>query len=133
MPSAVTVKSIVPDVVVSGFITRIDTVPRFAICAAGICAVSCVFETTFVVSATPFHRIWVPLMKFVPFTVSVKLALPAATVEGVMELIVGVTTPLNPPHPTSNEKRTSKPDRKDDPIDFHFVNRPFRKNFWLLR
>ena len=57
------------------------------------CAVSCEFETTVVVSAAPSHRIWVPLMKFVPFTVRVKVALPAATVEGVMELIVGVTIP----------------------------------------
>lgn len=93
VPLPVIVRFIVPDVVVSGFIARIDTVPGFAICAAGICAVSCVFETTVVVRAAPSHRIWVPAMKFVPFTVRVKLALPAATVEGVMELIVGVTIP----------------------------------------
>jgi hypothetical protein len=44
----------------------------------------------------------------VPVAVNVNEALPAATEAGVSEDSVGVTTPLNPPHPENTEERTSK-------------------------
>src|SRR6266568_1746429 len=97
-----------PDVVVSDFMTRMLTMPAFAICPADIVAVNWVFETTFVGCAVPSHKICVPLVKFDPVAVNVKSALPAATEAGEIEVRVGVTTPLNPPHPATTVMRTSK-------------------------
>ena len=111
-PDPVTVSCIGPEVVVSDFITRILTVPAAAICAADIEVVSWVVETTLVARATASHNICVPLVKFVPVAVSVNPALPAATVAGEIEVSVGVTTPLKPPHPMTNVKRTSKTDKQ---------------------
>jgi hypothetical protein len=58
----------------------------------------------------------------VPDTVSVNPALPAATVDGEIELSVGVTTPLNPPHPVIAKKRPSKTDRETNRATFISLN-----------
>jgi hypothetical protein len=97
----------VPDVVLSDFITRTLTVPALAICAAETFAVSCVDEVTVVGSATPSHKMAVPVAKFAPAAVSVKPALPAAIVVGLMEVSVGARTPLNPPQPDQKIERTN--------------------------
>jgi hypothetical protein len=57
----VTVRVIVPEVVLSGFIARMLTAPAVAIWAAVIFAVSCVVDDTVVESGAPFQRIVVPL------------------------------------------------------------------------
>lgn len=111
-PPSVIVNCIAPEVVVSGFMTRMLTAPATATWAADITVVSWESETTFVLWATPSQRICVPGIKFVPVAVSVNPALPAAMDAGEIEDKVGVTTPLNPPHPvnivenTSNRKAT---------------------------
>ena len=56
---------------------------------AGTAAVSCVAETKVVVRAVPLKFTTEPLRKPVPFTVSVKPALPAGVVAGAMVLMVG--------------------------------------------
>jgi hypothetical protein len=104
----VTVKFSVPEVVLSGFITRMLTVPGEAICADATFAVSSVADATAVESDAPFHRIVVPLTKFVPFAVRTKSVLPAATEAGEREASVGGRTPLNPPHPDRNLDKTAK-------------------------
>jgi len=102
----VTVSMIVPDVVLSGFSTRMLTVPPDAICAAVTFAVSFVDEVTVVGSEVPSHNIVVPLTKFDPVAVRVNAAPPAATVVGVMDVNVGAKIPLKPPHPLRNAERT---------------------------
>ena len=60
------------------------------------------------VSAAPSHKICDPFpvfRKFVPVTVNVNAAEPAATVEGLIAERVGVTTPLKPPQPEKNIAR----------------------------
>ena len=104
----VTVKVSVPEVVLSGFITRMLTFPGAAICAAVTFAVSSVVDETAVESEAPFQRIVVPLTKFAPFAVRTKSALPAATEAGESEASVGGRTPLNPPHPHRNRDNTAK-------------------------
>ena len=103
----VMVSDIVPDVVLSAFITRMFTEPALAICAALTFAVSWVGELTVVGSAVPFHRMVVPDAKFVPPAVSVNALPPACTVAGVMEESVGASTPLNPPQPPQKRARTN--------------------------
>ena len=61
-PLPVMVNCIALEVVVSGLITLILTLPATAICAADTDAVSCVLETTVVGREIPFHRICVPLV-----------------------------------------------------------------------
>ena len=61
-------------------------------CAAGTIAVSCVVPTYVVASATVPTCTVDPLVKFVPFTVSVTALAPAASVAGVTEATVGLTT-----------------------------------------
>jgi hypothetical protein len=102
----VIVKVSVPDVVLSDFITRTLTTPALAIAPAPTFAVSCVDELTVVGSEVPFHNMVVFCAKFVPVAVSVKSALPAGTVVGVMDDRVGARTPLNPPHPLQKRERT---------------------------
>lgn len=99
------------DVVVSGFITRIVTVPAVAICAADTAAVSCVVDVTVVGRDTPSHNSVVPLTKFVPVAVSVKPEAPAVTLSGLMAVNVGVTTPLKPPQPASSTLTTRQNSR----------------------
>jgi hypothetical protein len=67
-----------------------------------------------VVSAAPSHKICDPFpvfRKFVPVTVNVNAAEPAATVEGLIAERVGVTTPLKPPQPEKNMARNGITDR----------------------
>jgi hypothetical protein len=97
-----------PEVVLSGFITRMPTFPGAAICAAVTFAVSWVADETVVESDAPFQRIVVPLMKFVPVAVRTKSALPAPTDAGESDARVGGRTPLNPPHPHRNRDATAK-------------------------
>jgi hypothetical protein len=97
----------VPEVVLSDFITRMLTVPADAICAAVTFAVSCVADATVVGRDVPSHRITVPLAKFVPVAVSVKAALPAVIVVGLIDDNVGARTPLNPPQPLRTRERTA--------------------------
>jgi hypothetical protein len=104
----VTVRGNVLEVVLSGFITRMLTVPGVAICAAVTFAVSWVADETVVESEAPFQRIVVPLTKFVPFAMRTKSVLPAATEAGEREASVGGRTPLNPPHPHRNRDKTAK-------------------------
>jgi hypothetical protein len=78
------------DVPPHGLTTVIEAVPAPVISEAGTVAVSCVEETNVVVSAVPFQFTVEPEMKFVPFTVNVKLGPPAATHVGLSELIVGL-------------------------------------------
>ena len=98
----------VADVVLSGFITRMLTLPGAAICAAVTFAVSWVVDETVVESEAPSQRIVVPLTKFVPVAVRTKSALPAATEAGARDARVGGRTPLNPPHPHRNRDKTAK-------------------------
>jgi hypothetical protein len=44
----------------------------------------------------------------------------------LMEVRVGVTTPLKPPHPVNTAERTTKTDSETIRWTFMFVNRPFR-------
>jgi hypothetical protein len=104
----VTVKVSVPEVVLSGFITRMLTFLGAAICAAVTFAVSWVADENVVESEAPFQRIVVPLMKFVPVAVRTKSVLPAATEAGERETRVGGRTPLNPPHPHRNRDNTAR-------------------------
>jgi len=108
VPLPVMVRMSAPDVVVSGFIARMVITPALAICAAETVAVSFVAELTVVGSEAPSQRTVVPDTKFVPVAVRVNAAPPAATVVGSMEDKVGVTTPLNPPHPPRNKERTKR-------------------------
>ena len=59
-PAPVTFSCIASEVVVSGFITRILTVPAVATCAAETAVVNFVLDKTEVGCAIPFHRICVP-------------------------------------------------------------------------
>jgi hypothetical protein len=100
------VSVIAPEVVLSAFIARMLTAPALAICSAVMFAVSWVEELTVVGSDVPSHRRVVPCAKLLPLAVSVKPALPAATVVGLMDDKVGARTPLNPPHPHQKSERT---------------------------
>src|SRR5882672_3539491 len=73
----------------AGLNTVIDAVPAVAMSAAAIAAVSCEDEPKVVVRLPPFHRTTDPLMKFVPPTVSVNAAPPAAADVGVRLVVVG--------------------------------------------
>ncbi len=74
------------------FVTVMLALPMVVIRPAGTVAVSCVELPNVVLSADPFQFTTAPLMKFVPFTVSVKPAPPAVAEVGVRLLIVGVGT-----------------------------------------
>lgn len=89
----VIVSVIASDVVLSDFITRTLTAPAVAIWAAATLAVSWVEELTVVGSDIPSQRIVEPEAKLVPLAVSVKPALPAATVVGLIDDKVGARTP----------------------------------------
>ena len=72
-----------------GFVTVTIAEPAAATSPAAIAAVSCVELTKVVVLAAPFHCTAEPATKFVPLTVSVNAPLPAATLDGDIELSVG--------------------------------------------
>jgi hypothetical protein len=72
-----------------GLNTVTVAVPVAAMSLAGIAAVNWVEETKVVARADPFHRTTEPLMKFVPLTVRVKAAPPAATELGVSDVVAG--------------------------------------------
>jgi hypothetical protein len=65
------------------------TLPTAAICAAVTWAVNCVGESNVVGIAAPFHNTFAAGAKFVPVMVNWKLGLPAASVDGASETIVG--------------------------------------------
>jgi hypothetical protein len=67
-----------------------EAVPAVAIREAGTAAVSWVEETNVVVSAVAFQFTVEVETKFVPFTVNVNCAPPAAAQVGLMEPIVGL-------------------------------------------
>src|SRR5260370_15779975 len=73
-----------------GFVTVTVAEPAAATSAAPIAAVSCAALTKVVALAVPFHCTAEPATKFVPLTVSVNAPLPAATLDGDIELSVGV-------------------------------------------
>jgi hypothetical protein len=65
-------------------------VPMPAIRLAGIAAVICVALTAVVGTVVPFHCTAAPEVNPVPFTVNVKAAVPAATVLGLSDVMVGM-------------------------------------------
>src|SRR5689334_17169731 len=73
----------------AGLKTVTCAVPAVATSAAVTCAVNCVLLVYVVGRALPFHWTTEALMKFVPFTVSVSVPLPATTLVGARELTVG--------------------------------------------
>ena len=89
--AAVTVNDTCPEVPPPGVGLNTVTcaVPADATSAADIAAVSCVAEPNVVVRFAPFHRTTEPATKFVPVTVSVNAAEPAAAEIGVMLVNVG--------------------------------------------
>jgi hypothetical protein len=77
----------------AGFTTVIEAVPPVAISTAGTIAVTWVYETKVVVSATPLKSTTEEESNPVPFTVSVNCAPPAVVDVGVMEVVVGTACP----------------------------------------
>jgi hypothetical protein len=74
----------------AGFVTVTLNVPADAIAGAVIVAVNCVALTNVVVAAVPLKFTTEEETKPVPFTVSVKAALPSKAVVGEMVVIAGV-------------------------------------------
>jgi hypothetical protein len=72
-----------------GFTTVIEAVPGVAIRAAVTVAVSCVEDLAVMARAVPFQFTVEVETKFVPFTVKVNCAPPAAAQVGLSEVIVG--------------------------------------------
>src|SRR6202171_587258 len=72
-----------------GFVTVTVAEPTAATSAAPIAAVSCAALTKGGGLAAPFHCTVEPATKFVPLTVSVNAPLPAAVLDGDIELSVG--------------------------------------------
>ena len=73
----------------SGVKTVTDTDPAAIKFVAGTSAVNCVGLIKLVARSTPFHLTTEPLTKLLPVTVSVKAALPAIAVTGLIETITG--------------------------------------------
>jgi hypothetical protein len=69
--------------------TVTTAVPAISMSAAGIVAVNCVPDLYVVTRSEPFQRTTEPLMKLVPFTVSIKPAVPAVTVVGEIDVVAG--------------------------------------------
>ncbi len=92
VPLDVIVKVWALDAVVLPVLSTVTlAVPCAAISPAAMVAVSCVALTKVVVRALPSHcTVETPLMKLVPFTVSVKPAPPSVAEDGEMEVVVGV-------------------------------------------
>jgi hypothetical protein len=86
-----TVKGEFPDVPPpgAGFVTVTLNVPAVAISAAVMDAVTCVAFTNVVVTAVPLKFTTEVATKFVPFTVSVKVAPPAVALVGESDVIAG--------------------------------------------
>src|SRR5882724_10918649 len=78
----------------AGLNTVTDAVPTAATSVAGIAAVSCVAETKVVVRLAPFQRTIDPVMKLVPFMVSVNAGPPAAAEVGLKPVVVGTGLPV---------------------------------------
>jgi hypothetical protein len=89
--AAVTVNVAAADVPPPGarFVTVTEGVPAVATSIGRIVAVSCVEFTNVVTATSPLNVTRDPFTKFVPFTVNVNDAEPAAIVFGDNELIVG--------------------------------------------
>ena len=91
----------------AGLVTVTAAVPAETRAAAGIAAVNCVELTKVVVGAVPPKLTIEAATKFVPLTVSVKPAPPAAALVGEIVAIVGlVIVGLLPPHPARNTRLT---------------------------
>ena len=75
--------------------TVTDALPTETRLAVAMAAVSCVALTKVVGRSAPFQRTVDPDVKLLPFTVSVKPALPAVVLDGVSELIAGVVLPAD--------------------------------------
>ena len=103
----VTVNITASEVVPSGFIARMFTLPGDAICSALTFAVSRVAEVTVVGRAFPPQSRIVPLTKFVPVASSVNWSPPAVTVAGLIDASVGDNTPWNPPQPHRTRQKTA--------------------------
>src|SRR6516225_9300722 len=84
----------------AGLVTVTGTVRGEATAAAGMAAVNCVELTSVVAGVVPPKLTTEAATKFVPLTVRVKPAPPAAALVGEIVAIVG----LLPPHPASNTK-----------------------------
>jgi hypothetical protein len=76
-----------------------------------ICACSCVLDTKVVGRALPFHCTAEREVKFVPLTVSVKLALPTGAELGLIDAAVGTglleVGGLKPLQPAINPEMTT--------------------------
>src|SRR5664279_2742520 len=72
-----------------GFVTPMFAVPALATRDAGIFASTSVAETKVEVTTVPFHVTWLPLTKLLPEATSVKPALPATTLLGLIDVNVG--------------------------------------------
>ena len=86
-----TLKSTPLDVAMEGdvFLTVISRMPPVETSVAVMVALSCMLLTYSVVLEKPLQRTIEPLLKFEPFTVRVKLPLPANMLVGEIELILG--------------------------------------------
>src|SRR5207253_2979984 len=73
----------------AGLNTITDTGPAVARAPEEIAAVTCDGDTKVVAQSAPFQRTIDPLMKFVPFTVSVNGGPPAVTDAGFSPVVVG--------------------------------------------
>jgi hypothetical protein len=73
----------------AGLVTVTGTVPALATSAAGTDAVTCALFLNVVVRGEPFQLILVPFTKPVPFTVSVKVELPAILLLGESDVREG--------------------------------------------
>jgi len=94
-----------------GVETVTETVPLVAMSVLVICACSCVLDTKVVGRALPFQCTVESETKFVPLTVSVKLALPAGAALGLNDATVGTglleVGGLRPLQPAINPEMTT--------------------------
>jgi hypothetical protein len=91
----------------AGLVTVTGTVRAEATPAAGMAAVNCVELTSVVAGVVPPKLTIEAATKFVPLTISVKPAPPAAALVGEILAIVGlVIVGLLPPHPARNTEPT---------------------------
>jgi hypothetical protein len=84
------------DALCPGLTTVTEAVPSSARSVAGTEAVSCVELTNVVVRAVPFQSTVEPLTKLAPLTVSVKPGPPSVAEAGLILVVVGLPTYVNP-------------------------------------
>src|SRR6516225_8003741 len=93
----------------AGLVTVTGTVRGEATAAAGMAAVNCVELTSVVAGVVPPKLTTEAATKFVPLTVRVKPAPPAAALVGEIVAIVGLVIVGLPPHPARNTDPTIPP------------------------